>query len=353
MSTFYQLKVKEIKRETEESVSVAFELPNEVAEQFNFVPGQYLTLETEINGENVRRAYSICSAPGEDLRVGIKKVKEGKFSSFANDVLKVGDELSVMPPMGNFAAPIDAKHAKHYIGFAAGSGITPILSIAKSVLKNEPLSKVSLFYNNKSTGTVMFREELDALKNKYTERFSLHHLLSKEHPGTELYFGRMNTEKLGTFKQFFFDNGLPNEFYLCGPFSMVEEIKGFLLDHGYNKEQVHFELFSTADVKPQNTSSDDEVDVVAKMKIILDEQEQMLEVPSQGESVLDVALNSGMDVPYACKGAVCMTCKAKVLEGTVKMDMNYALTDEEVEDGYVLTCQTHPTSENVCISFDD
>lgn len=353
--TFHTLKIAEIRRETEDTVSVAFEIPAELNESYVYKPGQYLTLRTTIDGEDLRRSYSLCSAPHEnEWRVAIKKVDDGKFSSFANTVLKVGDELQVMTPMGNFTAELNASNAKNYVLFAAGSGVTPVFSLAKSILKEEPNSDVTLFYGNKGFASIIFREEIEALKNEHLDRFRVVHILSRESLGNQIQKGRIDAEKCEKLNKAFL-SGLPvDAVYVCGPEEMIHAVKDTFAAAGLPSSAIHFELFGTTPVKKVvdlNLPKEQTVD--ANVTIILDGDVYDLALQSDGENILDAATRAGADLPFACKGGVCCTCKAKILEGTARMDVNYALEKDEVEAGYILTCQAHPTSEKLVVSFDD
>jgi ring-1,2-phenylacetyl-CoA epoxidase subunit PaaE len=339
---------------------VAFEVPADLSEAYRFLPGQYLTLETEIDGEKVRRSYSLCSSPFDgELRVAIKKVEGGKFSTWANEKLKVGDFMQVMTPDGNFLAKINPAQKHRYVAFAAGSGITPIFSIMKSVLENEPDSLFMLFYGNKTSQSVIFKEQIEALKNQYMKRLEVHHILSREDQGTDYLKGRIDDEKCSHFASRFFELDKVDDYYLCGPEAMINTVSNTLQSLGADKSKIHFELFTSpaqsieGKKKVDSSSSKKSSDLESAVTVILDGDETHFDLQEKGESILDAALDAGSDVPYACKGAVCCTCRAKVLEGSVEMDMNYALEDDEVEDGYILTCQSHPTSAKVVVSFDD
>jgi ring-1,2-phenylacetyl-CoA epoxidase subunit PaaE len=353
---FHTLEIKDIRKETTDSVSIAFEIPNELKNDYAYFPGQYLTLKAFINHEEVRRSYSLCSAPFEsEWRIAIKQVEEGKFSTFANKELKVGDKIEVMTPSGNFSLKSDQKNQKSYALFAAGSGVTPILSIAKEILKNEPKSNITFFYGNKGFNDVIFREELEELKNKFLTRFSLVHIFSRENLGNKLQKGRINKEKALILHDVFLKNSNLDEAFLCGPEQMILDVKEALTEKGINDKNIHFELFTTSS-KTTNKKIEHEETLPSfdsKVEVILDDDSFEFNLDSNGMTILDAAQNAGGDLPYACKGGVCCTCKAKVLEGSVRMVINYALTPEEVEAGYILTCQSHPTSEKVVVSFDE
>jgi len=355
---FHELKVSEITRETPEAVSVAFAVPDQAQSAYTFLPGQYLTLEKEIQGEKVRRSYSLCSSPLDgELRVAIKEVEGGKFSTYANRELHVGERMQVMTPQGNFTLQPDPEQEHHYVAFAAGSGITPVYSILKTVLESEPRSRFTLFYGNKTSKTVIFKEQIEGLKNRYMDRLEVHHILSREDQGTDYLKGRLDADKCRHYAGRFFEPAEVQGYFLCGPGSMINSVSATLQELGVASDKVHFELFSSPDQpmesgqKARTRKKTDKLQ--SKVTVILDGEETHLELSSAGASVLDAALDAGADVPYACKGAVCCTCRARVLEGEVEMEMNYALEEEEVADGYVLTCQSHPRSERVVISYDE
>lgn len=350
---FYTLTVSEVRRETADAVSVAFEISEELREKFTYMPGQYLTLKATIGGEEVRRSYSICSAPHEgELRVAIKQIEGGKFSTWANTVLAPGMSLESMPPMGNFKWEHTGEN-KHYVGWAAGSGITPIASIAKSVLNSDDSSTFTLFYGNRNASTVIFKEELEDLKNQYFNRFELHHIMSgAEHQNDEPK-GRIDGEKAKAFHGTFFDVNTTEAHYLCGPLGMIEGVSAALEALGTPKANVHFELFNTAGVSKEATkAAESRASDKSMVTVILDGVETHFEMGPK-DILLDAAMDHGADAPFACKGAVCCTCRAKVLEGSAEMVMNYALVDDEVKDGYILTCQSHATSEKLVVSFDE
>lgn len=350
---FYPLVVKEVRRETKDAVSVAFELNDEQRSVFRYTPGQYLTFRAAINGEEVRRSYSICAAPHEgELRVAIKEIEGGKFSTYANRTLKAGDTLESMAPAGNFAWKHEGS-AAHVLGWAAGSGITPISAIAKSVLNSDNESTFTLFYGNKNSNSIIFKNELEDLKNTYVDRFEVHHVLSREDQGSDYTSGRLDADKVKGYNGKFFDVATTTGHFLCGPLGMIEGVSGVLESLGTAKSTIHFELFNTAGATAEAIAkSSSKASANAKVTVVLDGEETHFEMGPK-DYVIDAALDAGADVPYACKGAVCCTCRAKVLKGTAEMVMNYALVDDEVKDGYVLTCQTHATSDELVISFDE
>jgi ring-1,2-phenylacetyl-CoA epoxidase subunit PaaE len=351
---FHTLKIAEITHETEDCVSVAFSIPEDLKQDYQYSAGQYLTLKQIIDGKEVRRSYSLCSAPFEnEWRVAIKKVENGKFSTYANEVMKVGEEIEVMTPTGNFSPDIEAKNEKSYALFAAGSGITPILSIAKTILNEELDSSVSLFYGNKNSSSIVFREEIEALKNNHLDRLRITHVLSRESLGNMIQKGRIDEAKTNELFKTFLQHEAIDDVYICGPEDMIFAVKSAAENNGIHPENVHFELFTSPGdkiviEKPEVTAND----VESNMKIILDGDELDI-VLQPGQSILDAALENGADLPFACKGGVCCTCKAKIVEGTARMTVNYGLEPDEIEAGYTLTCQAHPTSEKITVSFDD
>lgn len=355
---FHRLRVQEIQKETAEAVSVGFEVPAELADAFQFKPGQNITLKADLGGEEIRRSYSICVAPQSgQLRVAIKQVEGGRFSTWANQALKKGDFLEVLPPTGRFHTPLDPTHRKHYLAFAAGSGITPILSILEATLIEEPESRFTLVYGNKSTASMMFKEKLEALKNQYMQRFVLHPVFSREFSEIPLQSGRMNAEKCRALGEKLIDYRGVDEVFLCGPEAMIFELKEALEKAGIPEKHVHFELFSSPgqtltrcsaaaqDAKPSGPQ--------AQITLQVDGRALQYPLSYEGPSILDAALQQGADLPYACKGGVCCTCRAKLLEGEVSMDVNYALEPDELAAGFILTCQSHPRSLKVVVSFDE
>lgn len=351
---FHKLKVRDLRRETADTVSISFELPESKREAFRYKQGQHLTLKIELNGEEVRRSYSICSGVHEnDLRVAVKKVEGGLFSTWANEHLKAGDWLEVMAPQGHFYTELSPTHQKLYVAFAAGSGITPVMSILSSTLHQEPESQFILFYGNRSFDSIIFRETLETLKNLYPERLSVHHILSRESLGSDLFKGRINAEKCRRFGHVFFKPAEVDAYFLCGPEEMVFAVKDTLAELGVDPKRVHFELFTTSGIKKQalDTGSP-KVAFEASVTVIQDGATFDFALPSDGSTLLDAAMRAGADLPFSCKGGVCSTCKARVLEGKVEMEVNYGLEPDEVEAGYVLTCQAHPVTKRVVVSFD-
>lgn len=356
---FHKLQVKEVRRETADCVSVVFNISEDIRAPFIFREGQSLTMRTTINGEEVRRTYSICSSPlDNELRVAIKRVDGGLFSSFANESLKAGDILEVMQPVGKFYVDLDPLNEHHYLGFAAGSGITPLLSIIKTTLRSEPKSSFTLVYGNKSRSSIIFFEELEGLKNKYVQRFNLIHILSRERTDTQLNSGRIDHEKLGELSRILPYSSF-NEIFICGPEKMLFAVKNFLEKTGISKKKIHFELFTTPGTKtPSRTiiahsGENEKLSPKSRVTVKVDGRMFDFDLPLTGNTtILDAALSQGADLPFACKGGVCCTCKARLLEGEVRMDVHWGLEDEEIEQGYILTCQSHPVSEKVTVDFD-
>lgn len=354
---FHALKVKAVKKETGDCVSVLFDVPENLKEDFSFTQGQSLTMRATIHGEEVRRTYSICSSPAEQqLKVAIKKVEGGLFSTYANDALQPNDVLEVMPPIGRFYTTLDAANRKNYLAFAAGSGITPLLSIIKTTLATEPNSTFTLVYGNKTRSSIIFFEELEGLKNKYINRFNLIHILSREKTDAELNFGRITKDKCNALFNKLLDIKSADEFFICGPEEMIFSVKEFLESNGIAEKNIHFELFTTpgqkkaASHKPQAAS---EEGPKSNITFKLDGRSFDFSIPLNSDTtILDAAMQQGADVPYACKGGVCCTCKAKLLEGEVKMEVHWGLEHEEIEQGFILTCQSHPTTEKVVVDFD-
>ncbi len=350
---FHSLRVHEVRRETSDSVSVAFQIPVELREAFQYQPGQYLTLRTTIDGQDIRRSYSICSAPFESLcRVAIKKVDGGVFSSWANEHLSAGMELQVMTPMGHFTTSIEESNAKHYLLIGAGSGVTPLISLAKTILRNEPQSSVSMILGNRQFHSIIFRDELEDLKDIYLGRFRMFHVLSSEPNDVTLLHGRIDNEKIEGFLKTFLAYPPVDEVFLCGPQAMTEGARDLFLFKGMNPECVHLELFGTA--LPQGPAKKVVVEDKGEMcevSVIFDGQQTDFKMPKT-QPVLDAAQAAGVDIPFSCKGGMCCTCRAKVMDGKAEMIVNYALEPGEVESGYVLTCQALPKSDKLIVDFD-
>lgn len=359
MSQFYALHVSQIIRETDECVSVSFDIPETLRESFMFTSGQYLTLKTKVKGEDIRRSYSLCSAPHEGKwTVAIKKVENGRFSTYANEILEEGDVIEVMPPMGNFIAKVSGENKKTYVAMAAGSGITPIMSIVKSVMKYEPRSKFILFYGNKNTSSIIFKEELDELKNLNMDRLSVNHVLSREKLDSDLFFGRITPEKCDKFNEHLVSLENIDELYICGPGNMVQQLKDHFIAKGMESSHVHAELFTTPDQEIQEKKEEMHKAPGVQsgdshITIKLDNHEYFFNLEFDTNNILDAAIENGVDLPFSCKGGVCCTCRAKLVEGEAQMMVNYALEPDEVEEGFILTCQSYPRSSKVKIDFDE
>ncbi len=355
---FHALQITDIRPETPECISIAFQVPDALIQEYQFTQGQNVTLRTTLEGEELRRSYSICSSPADhELRVAVKKAEFGKFSTWANNTLKKGDLLDVLPPTGTFYTDLNPAHKKNYIAFVAGSGITPVISIIKTTLAIEPGSSFTLVYGNRNRANIIFKEQLEALKNRYMHRFSLHHILSREKTEAGIYHGRINTEKCKALGEKLINIHDAGDIFLCGPEAMIFDIKNWLEQEGIDKKKIHFELFSTPEQKFRTGNQPSAVKTgaggkVSRITVRLDGVSFDFDLAFNGEPVLDAALKQGADLPYACKGGVCSTCKARLLEGKVDMDTNYALEEDEVNAGYILTCQSHPRSEKIMVDFD-
>ena len=346
--------------ETDSAVCVAFDLPEELRETFRFIQGQYLSLSAEIDGAEVSRSYSICSGIDDpDLRVGIKKIDGGVFSTYANEELRAGDEIRVRPPEGRFHTPLSKNQARNYMCICIGSGITPVLSIIKSILTCEPLSFVTLLYGNRNSATVMFRNELSFLKNRYMTRLNWINILSREEQDAEVLFGRLDNRKGGELqRKRLIDIASVDEFFLCGPQSMISEVSRGLRGSGVDEARIHYELFSSsvedarAAMEKHLARAQQYAGRVSNVTVTVAGRSSRFDLSTDGESILDGALRNGADLPFSCKDGVCATCKARLIKGDVEMDINHALSIEEVDEGMVLTCQSHPTSAQVVVDFD-
>ncbi|MFM8710870.1 MAG: 1,2-phenylacetyl-CoA epoxidase subunit PaaE [Sphingomonadales bacterium] len=353
---FHPLTVKEVRQETADCVSLLFDVPETLQATYQFLPGQNLTLKATIHGEEVRRSYSICSAPQDkELRVAIKKVEGGVFSNYANDQLKAGDTLEVMPPAGKFNTPLQVSHSKRYLMIAAGSGITPILSLIKSILFTEPASTITLVYGNRSRSSIIFFEELEQLKNTYMQRLNMLHILSREKTDSPLQLGRIDSEKLTLLDRLIGCKNM-DECFICGPEEMTLNSKAFLERAGMPAKKIHLELFTSSKIAARakkNPAATSQEKRSSQVTIKLDGREVNIDIPLQEEiTILDAALAQGADLPFACKGGMCCTCKAKLVSGEVMMDVHWGLEEEEVEQGYILTCQSYPKTEKLIVDFD-
>lgn len=350
---FYPLKVSQVFKTTPDCSVVSLEVTDDLKEKFHFIQGQYLTFKATINGEEVRRSYSLCSSPlDNEWKVAVKKIDEGRFSTYVNDVLKEGDTLEVMPPNGRFYREVNNKVAKNYVAFAAGSGITPIHSIIKTHLSQEPDSTFTLFYLNRSVQSMILREEVEGLKNQYLGRFELYHFLTQEMRDAPLFNGRFTEDKLETISNMLIDVNSIDDYFICGPTEMIFMIRDFLVAKDVDEKKVHFELFNTPTGGKKKKKVDANNKDVSKVSIITNGVQVSFDMLQNGENILDAALRNNADLPFACKGGVCCTCKAKLIEGEAPMEVNYALETEEVEQGYILTCQAIPKSKEIVVDFD-
>jgi len=350
-AAFHPLRISAIDELTDDAVALTFAVPEELADDYAFVHGQHLNIK---GGDDVRRSYSICAAPSSKvLRIGVKKLPGGAFSEGVLAGLRVGDELDVMPPAGRFTTTLDPTSRKTYVALAAGSGITPVLSILAAILEGEPHAAVTLVYANRTHRTVMFLDEVHDLKDRFPERFQVLHVLSRETQDVELLSGRLDAERLGRILDAFVPPEEVDDWFLCGPQQMVVELREVIEKVGRADAHIHTELFH-ADPVPRAPVVElaGAADGAAQVTIRLDGRGSDFSLRPDDVAVLEAALRVRSDLPFACKGGVCGTCRAKVVEGSVAMDVNYALEPEEVERGYVLTCQSHPTSERVVLDYD-
>lgn len=356
---FHPLRVRAVQPDTQEAVVVSFDVPEDLRPVFGFTQGQYLTLRKEIDGQDLRRSYSICAGVDDgELRVGVRKVKDGVFSNWINEQLRPGDTINVMAPQGRFFVPIEADSRRHHLGIAGGSGITPILSIMKTVLAREPGSRFTLIYGNRSLKSTMFKEELEDLKDRYMARLVLHHVLSDQHTESEINAGVMDRAKIGEFLSALVPAQSITYAYICGPFQMNDEAEAALLAAGVPEDRIHIERFGVAQqaagqvgaVLHQAQPGDA---AKAKVVIVRDGLQREILFTRHQPSILDAASAAGLEVPYSCTSGVCGTCRAKVVEGRVRMERNFALDKKEVAAGFVLTCQAHPTTDRVVLSFDE
>lgn len=355
MSKFHPLRVASCKAETRDAIVVTFEVPEDQQEAFRFTQGQHLTLRSTFDGEEIRRSYSICAAPDEGaLRVAIKRVEDGLFSTWANKELQPGHLIECMEPSGHFNVPLEPRSERHHVAFAAGSGITPVLSIIKATLKAEPDSRFTLFYGNRASSGVIFKEELENLKDRYLTRFNLVFILSREQQDIELFNGRINREKCDQLLQRWVDPKGIDVAYICGPQSMMEEVSASLMDHGVEKSRIKMELFASGLSRGPRKASTAPIKGTrdCKVTLIQDGRTREFFLEKNKESILDAALDQGIELPYACKGGVCSTCRCKMIRGEVDMDINFALEDYEVARGFILTCQSYPIADELVLDFD-
>ncbi len=356
MAEFHNLRVADIYKETEDTSVVTFTIPSALNETFKFRQGQHLTLKAIIDDEDVRRSYSLCSSPLDNKwQVAVKQIPEGKFSTYINEKLKTGDEIEVMAPSGTFGVEVNPEKPKNYLFFAAGSGVTPVLSMIKAHLASEPNSTCKLFYVNKTAKSIIFKEELEQLRNTYFGRLEIYYFLTKERRDIELFNGRFDDDKMRVLTKTFIDIPDTSEVFLCGPEKMVNYVSEYLINAGLPKELVHFELFVTGlseeDIKRAERLAQQNVEGI-EVVIVDGGKEFVFTMTKDYDNILDAALGAGADLPFACKGGVCSTCKCKVVEGSVEMKINYALDEKEVSQNLVLSCQSVPTSDKVVVDFD-
>ncbi|UMR31216.1 phenylacetate-CoA oxygenase/reductase subunit PaaK [Massilia sp. MB5] len=357
MSKFYSLSVAGVQHETRDCIAVTFAVPPELASSFHYQQGQHLTLRARIGEEDVRRSYSICSAVQDGaLRVAIKRTPGGLFSSWANDTLQPGAIVDVMPPMGHFNVALDAASCRNYLAFAAGSGITPILSIVKTTLLTEPHSSFTLFYGNRASSSVIFKNELMELKDTYLERLNIVYVMSREQQDIELFNGRITKEKCQQFLQHWVDIADYDVAFICGPEDMMLGVSAALQEAGMPKADIKIELFAASIPKHQHQPRA-ALDAAAarhltEVTVIMDGNAATFSMEKDKESVLDAGLRAGLDMRYSCKGGVCSTCRCKVVDGKVDMDVNYALEDYEIARGFVLSCQSFPVTDKLVVDFD-
>jgi len=356
MSDLHNVIVKSIKKTTPDCAIVEFEIDGNLRNAFQYKAGQYLTLEHTINDEVVRRCYSLCSSPNDDCwKIGVKKIENGKFSTFVNEVLEPGDLIKVMPPDGHFHIPIEPNKSRKYVAFAAGSGITPIFSLIKTHLEEELKSSFKLFYINKNLPSIILREEIEALKNRFMNRFEVFHFFTRQNRAIDFFNGRLNEEKLAHIFNTFCNADVIDHYFSCGPETMIKLIESFLLDKGVDKSQIHYELFGTNAVETEEKKAA----IQAQFKgeacaiTVLEGGKEITFTTEKGcSNILDEALKNAADLPYACKGGVCATCIAKLVKGDVEMLLSYGLEQEQIDEGYILTCQSVPISNEVLVDFD-
>ena len=354
---FHPLTVRAVTPDTDEAMIVSFAVPPELAETFSFIQGQYLTLRHTVNGQDLRRSYSICAGVDDgELCVGVRLVDGGLFSGWVNRSLKAGEVIESYPPQGRFSVPTDPTSARHHVGIAAGSGITPILSIMKTVLVREPHSRFTLIYANRSQASTMFKEEIEDLKNRYMTRLSLHHVFSRELVDAPLLAGRLDRHKVGEFLKTLVPAASIDEVFVCGPFEVNDEAEAALRAAGVAQERIHVERFGTLEMQtgkpaPHKVLAGDADS--ARVVVIRDGISREIEFSKTDASILDAAARAGMELPFSCKSGVCSTCRCKLIEGLVRMDKNFALDKHEVAAGFILSCQAHALTPRVVISFDE
>jgi ring-1,2-phenylacetyl-CoA epoxidase subunit PaaE len=350
---FFALPVRDVRSETRDAIVVTFEIPPNLERYFAFVPGQHLTLRRTIDRQEIRRTYSICAAVQDKaLRIAIKRMANGIFSNWANDHLAIGDYLEVMPPAGKFGVPLSSENQRTYLAFAAGSGITPVFSILKSTLLAEPKSNFTLFYGNRATGTVMFRNELADLKDRFIGRLNLVHILTRERQESELLNGRITREKAEQLLEHWFRNRAVDVAFLCGPGTMISEVAEALKLRGLTDWQIRREFFTSGPGNPTRKAGSHSEQKMCEVTLVLDGAEHRFSMPRGTESILHAGLRHGLDIRYGCQGGVCSSCRGHLRTGQVEMDAHYALEDYEVAQGFILTCQSYPLTDQVTVDFD-
>jgi ring-1,2-phenylacetyl-CoA epoxidase subunit PaaE len=355
MSKFHALPIARVERETRDAIAITFAVPESLREQFRYQQGQHLTLRADIEGHDVRRSYSICSAVQDGaLRIAVKRSPGGVFSTWANEALAAGATIEVMPPMGHFNVPLDASAQRHYLGFAAGSGITPLLSIVKTTLEAEPRSRFTLFYGNRASGTVMFKEELASLKDTYIDRFNLVHVLSREAQDIDLLHGRIDRTKADALLAHWVQLDRIDAAFVCGPEGMMDAVVEALKARGFPDAKIKIERFAASIPKHQHVPRPlpQAVQTECEVTVVIDGARKSFLVEKEKENILDAGLRNGIELPYSCKGGVCSTCRCRLLEGQVDMDVNFALEDYEVARGFILSCQSYPVTDKVIIDYD-
>jgi len=355
LSKFHPLKVAGVARETRDAVAVSFEVPPALKETFRFVQGQHLTLRADIDGEDLRRSYSICSAvQDETLRIAVKKTPGGAFSTWINEQVKAGHTLEVMPPMGHFNVALDPARRRHYLAFAAGSGITPLLSIIKTTLSVEPHSRFTLFYGNRSSAAVIFREELCDLKDRYLERLNLVYVMSREPQDIALLNGRIDQQKAEALLAHWVDLAGIDTAFVCGPDGMMQAVSKALQVRGLPKSRIKIELFAASIPHHQHRThaAHEPGHTECAVTAIIDGAAREFTLEKTRDNIIDGALRQGIELPYSCKGGVCSTCRAKLVSGEVDMDVNFALEDYEIARGFILCCQSYPVTDRVVVDFD-
>jgi len=357
---FHPLRVAQVRPETADTISIAFEVPETLRAAYRFTQGQFLTLKAPVDGKDLRRSYSICSAVQDydaqgELRVAVKLVEDGLFSSHLHDSIAPGQVIDVMTPDGRFHVPLDPATARHYVAFAAGSGITPVLSLIRTTLQAEPRSRFTLVYGNRNVDSIIFSEALEDLKNQYLSRFTLYHVLSRQPQEVDLLHGRLDHDRVTAFLQTLIPVDDIDAAFVCGPASMIDEAEAALRDAGVDPHRIHAERFGVplAQAKPKPSHTHADHAGTAELVVVLDGKQHSMRLPLEDANVLDTALAAGLDLPYACKGGVCCTCRAKVLEGKVEMEKNYTLEPWEMEKGFVLTCQARALTPRVVVSYDE